>query len=112
MDVLGWHAATRTLLIIEVKSRFTDLQSMLVSLARKLRVVPDAVREQRGWDAAHVGRIVVACGSAENRSVLARHASTFEAALPAQAKQIRRWLRQPEGPLSGVWLMTRDLVER
>jgi transcriptional regulator with XRE-family HTH domain len=112
VDVLGWHAASRTLLIIEVKSRFTDLQAMLVSLARKLRVVPDAAREDRGWDAAHVGRIVVAYGSAENRSVLARHASTFDAALPARANEIRRWLRHPKGPLSGVWLMSRDLVER
>lgn len=112
VDVLGWHVATRTLLIIEVKSRFTDLQAMLVSLARKLRVVPDAVREERGWDLAHVGRVVVTYGSAENRSILARHASTFDVALPARAKEIRPWLRHPEGPLSGVWLMSRDLVER
>jgi hypothetical protein len=112
VDVLGWHPATRTLLIIEVKSRFTDLQAMLVSLARKLRVVPDAAREDRGWDATHIGRIVVAYGSAENRAVLARYASTFDAALPARANEIRRWLRHPEGALSGVWLMSRDVAER
>ncbi len=112
VDILGWHPATRTLLIIEVKSRFTDLQAMLVSLARKLRVVPDAAREARGWDAAQVGRVVVAYGSAENRAVLARFASTFDTALPARATEIRRWLRNPGGPLSGVWLMSRDVVER
>jgi transcriptional regulator with XRE-family HTH domain len=111
VDVLGWHAATRTLLIIEVKSRFTDLQAMLVSLARKLRVVPDLARETRAWDAAHVARIVVAYGSAENRAILARFGSTFDAALPARANVIRRWLRHPDGPLSGVWLMSRDVVD-
>lgn len=112
VDLLGWHLATRTLLIVEVKSRFTDLQAMLVSLARKLRVVPDAVREEFGWDAAQVGRIVVAYGSAENRAVLARYASIFDTALPARANDIRRWLGRPDGPISGVWLMSRDVVER
>jgi transcriptional regulator with XRE-family HTH domain len=112
VDVLGWDPASRTLLIIEVKTRFTDLQAMLVSLARKLRVVPDAVREERAWDAVHIGRIVVAYGSAENRAVLARYASTFDAALPARANEIRRWLARPEGPLSGVWLVSRDVVDR
>jgi transcriptional regulator with XRE-family HTH domain len=48
VDFLAWHAATRTLLIVEVKSRLLDLQDMLIAIARKLRLVPDVVREQRG----------------------------------------------------------------
>ncbi len=56
VDVLAWHAQTRTLLIVEVKSAFTDLQAMLASLGRKLRLVPDVVREDRGWDPLAVGR--------------------------------------------------------
>jgi transcriptional regulator with XRE-family HTH domain len=111
VDILAWHPATRTLLIVEVKSRFTDLQAMLMSLARKLRVVPDAAREARGWDAVHVGRIVVAYGSAENRAVVARFASTFDAALPARATEVRAWLRHPTGLLSGVWLLSREVVD-
>lgn len=43
VDILGWHASTRTLLIVEVKSRFTDLQEMLLSLGRKLRLVPGGI---------------------------------------------------------------------
>src|SRR6476619_544631 len=27
VDILGWHAASRSLLVVEVKSRFTDLQA-------------------------------------------------------------------------------------
>src|SRR5690242_19183291 len=54
VDVLGWHAATRTLLIVEVKSRFTDLQEMLLSLGRKLRLVPDEARRELGWDAVSI----------------------------------------------------------
>jgi transcriptional regulator with XRE-family HTH domain len=109
VDILAWHAATRTLLIVEVKSRFTDLQAMLLSLARKLRVVPDAVRRDHGWDADTVGRIVVAYGTAENRGVVRRHAAMFDAALPARSIEIRRWLRSPTSAISGVWLVSDDV---
>jgi len=110
VDVLGWHAQHRTLLIVEVKSRFTDLQAMLLSLARKLRVVPDVARTERGWDAVNVARVVVAYGTAENRAVVAGHASTFDTSLPARAAEIRSWLRNPSRPLSGIWLMSQDVV--
>jgi hypothetical protein len=110
VDVLAWHARTRTLLIVEVKSRFTDLQAMLLSLARKLRVVPDVVRRDRGWDAAEVARIVVVHGSAQNRAVVVRYHSSFESTLPARASQIRRWLRDPSGPLAGVWFVSPEAL--
>jgi transcriptional regulator with XRE-family HTH domain len=110
VDILGWHAATRTLLIIEVKSRFTDLQDMLLSLGRKLRLVPDEVRRELDWDPIAVGRIVVAPGTTENRNVINRHRATFDTALPAQATAIRRWIRAPHGPIAGVWLLSSDTL--
>ena len=110
VDLLAWHAATRTLLIVEVKSRMTDLQDMLLSLGRKLRLVPDEVRRQIGWDAVAVGRIVVAPGTTESRAVLQRHRSMFDVSLPYRAMEIRRWLRTPRGPISGVWLVSWDVL--
>jgi DNA-binding Xre family transcriptional regulator len=110
VDVLAWHAPTRTLLIVEVKSRFTDLQAMLLSLGRKLRLVPGIVREDLGWDAAAVGRIVVVSGTAQNRSVTAAHRSIFDASFPARAGDIRGWLRSPVGPIAGVWFVSTGAV--
>ncbi len=110
VDVLGWHAASRTLLIVEVKSAFTDLQAMLLSLGRKLRVVPDLVRRQNGWDPIAVSRIVIASGTAANRAVVDRHPSIFAVSLPATAREIRNWIRAPVGPIAGVWLVSDDLV--
>ena len=100
VDVLAWHARTRTLLIVEVKSRLTDLQDMLMSLGRKLRLVPDEARRQLGWDPVAVGRIVVAPGTTESRAVLVRHRSTFDISLPARAMEIRRWVRSPHGTIA------------
>ncbi len=112
VDVLAWHASTRTLLIVEVKSRFTDLQAMLLSLGRKLRLVPDEARRELDWDPLAVGRIVVAPGTTENRNVTDRYQATFEATLPARATDIRRWIRSPVGPIAGVWLLSSDVLRR
>jgi hypothetical protein len=112
VDIMAWHAATRTLLIVEVKSRFADLQAMLLSLARKLRLVPGVAREHVGWDAIAVGRIVVTYASHGNRSVLAKHTATFDAALPARSVAIRSWLRSPTGPIAGVWLVAPGTLSR
>ena len=110
VDVLGWHAPTRTLLIVEVKSRLMDLQELLLSLGRKLRLVPDAVRRDLGWDAAFVGRILVVPGSSETRTILARHRSIFDSSLPVSTTELRRWIRAPNGPIAGVWLVSREVL--
>ena len=112
VDVLGWHAATRTLLIVEVKSRFTDLQEMLLSLGRKLRLVPEEARRELGWDALAVGRIVVVPGTTESRSIVKRHTATFASTLPATSESIKHWIRKPEGPMSGIWFLSRDVLSR
>jgi transcriptional regulator with XRE-family HTH domain len=110
VDILGWHASTRTLLIVEVKSRLTDLQDLLLSLGRKLRLVPDLARRELGWDPISVARVLVVPGSSETRTILARHRAIFDSTLPSSTMAIRRWIRDPTGPIAGVWLVWRDAV--
>jgi transcriptional regulator with XRE-family HTH domain len=111
VDILAWHPGTRTLLIIEVKSTFTDLQAMLVSIARKLRVVPDLVRQERGWDPVAVGRVVVVAGTTANRAIVAAHPAIFDVSFPARTRAVRSWLRAPSGPIAGIWFVSGDAVE-
>jgi transcriptional regulator with XRE-family HTH domain len=106
VDVLAWHAATKTLLIVEVKTVLTDLQATFSSLARKVRIVPMLVRRELGWDAQVVGRLLVLPASHGNRTAVSHHAATFDSLLPARMPGIRSWLRQPAGPLAGVWFLT------
>jgi transcriptional regulator with XRE-family HTH domain len=110
VDVLAWHASTRTLLIVEVKSAFTDLQAMLLSLGRKLRLVPDLVRRERGWDAVAVGRVLVVAGTTSNRAVVAAHPAVFDVSFPARAREVKSWLGAPSGPIAGIWFVSRDTV--
>ena len=105
VDILAWQAPTRTLLIVEVKTRLTDLQAMLMTLSRKVRVVPGDAAERLGWARSGLGTIVVAAATHGNRSVVAAHRATFDAAFPARTAAVKRWLRSPSGDLAGVWFV-------
>jgi transcriptional regulator with XRE-family HTH domain len=106
VDVLAWHAATRTLLIVEVKSILTDLQATFASFATKVRIVPGLVRRERGWDARRIGRVIVLPGTTANRSTVARHQATFDATFPERMPGMRPWLRRPDRDLGGLWFLS------
>lgn len=101
IDVLGWHAATACLLIIEVKSVVPDAQGTLLPLDRKARVGRKVARD-RGWEAGTVSRLLVLPDRTVNRRRVNRFAALFDAALPSRGSAVRRWLRRPVGTLSGL----------
>lgn len=101
IDILAFHRATGSLLVIEIKSVVPDMQSMLAGLDRKGRLARDIARE-RGWDANAVTRLLVLPDDRTARRRVAAHATTFRTALPARTVEVRRWLRRPEGTRHGV----------
>jgi transcriptional regulator with XRE-family HTH domain len=105
VDVLAWHAAKRALLLVEVKTRLTDLQRFLMSMSKKVRLVPAVVAEERGWKRSGLGHLVVVLDSHANRSTVASHEATFAATFPARTARVRAWLRSPVGDLAGVWFL-------
>jgi transcriptional regulator with XRE-family HTH domain len=110
VDVLAWHPGERILLIIEVKATLTDLQDLLSSLSKKLRVVPDAARTELGWDPNHIARIVVVAATHLNRAIVARHRATFDSSFPARSRQVKAWLERASGPIAGVWFVPNSAV--
>lgn len=110
VDVLAFHAGARTLLIVEVKATLTDIQSMLGSLSRKVRVVPGLAESELGWDAAAVGHLLVVAGTKRNRAVVAGHRSTFDAAFPARSRSCRSWVARPRGSLAGLWFVSNSAL--
>ena len=65
----------------------------------------------RGWHARRVWRLLVVNESRTSRRRVDGHAHTFDAQLPARAREIRRALREPAlGParLGGVWFLSDD----
>jgi transcriptional regulator with XRE-family HTH domain len=106
VDILAWHPGKRALLLIEVKTRLTDLQRLLMSLSKKLRLVPGLVSEERRWERRALGHIVVMLDTRANRSTVARHQATFAATFPSRTADVRGWLRSPTADLAGLWFLS------
>jgi transcriptional regulator with XRE-family HTH domain len=105
IDVLAWHAATDSLLVIEVKSVVPDSQATLYRLDRKARLAPQ-LAEERGWECRNVGRLLVVGESRTARRRVTTLAATYDTALPDRNVQVRRWIRKPTGPLAGLLFLT------
>lgn len=105
IDVFAWHPATRTLLIIEVKTVVPDAQGTLAPLDRKVRLAPRIGRE-RGLDPAQVSRLLVVGDQTASRRRITRFGALFEAALPARGWAVRRWLAKPVGSIAGLMFLS------
>lgn len=106
VDIVAWHATTRTLLIVEIKTRLIDLQELLATLDRKVRLAPQLLARQRGWVPQRIARLLVVEEGATARRVVAEHRTIFDSAFPARSRQVRRWLATPSDPLSGLWFLS------
>jgi transcriptional regulator with XRE-family HTH domain len=105
IDILAFHPATGSLLVIEIKSVVPDMQSMLASLDRKGRLAVDVARE-RGWTVVSVSRLLVLPNDRTARRRVEDHAATFRTALPARTREVRRWLSVPKGRIHGVMFVS------
>jgi transcriptional regulator with XRE-family HTH domain len=105
IDILAFHAPTGALLVIEIKSVVPDLQGMLGSLDRKVRLAGDIAR-QRGWRVRSVSRLLVLPDDRTARRRVDRHAAIFATALPGRTIAARRWLARPEGTFAGILFLT------
>jgi transcriptional regulator with XRE-family HTH domain len=101
IDVLARHARTESLLVIEVKSVVPDIQATLAGVDRKARLAP-RIGLDRGWKAAAVSRVLILPDDRTARRRVARFSATFDQAFPARTVEVRRWVRKPDGPISGI----------
>jgi transcriptional regulator with XRE-family HTH domain len=101
IDVLAFQPAPACLLVVEVKSVLPDLQATLVAIDRKARLAP-RIGADRGWRTTTVSRLLVLPNDRTVRRRVAAHAAVLGAAFPTQTVQVRRWLRRPNGAISGL----------
>ena len=100
IDLLAWHASSRTLLVIEIKTEIVDLQEMLGTLDRKSRLALRVARD-RGWNPRGVATWLVVAEGTANRRRVANHRALIRSALPAAGSEMRMWLRHPSGSIRG-----------
>jgi len=101
IDLLSWHAPTRTLLVIELKTEIVDIQNLLGTADRKTRLAARIARE-RGWIPASVATWVIVAEGPTNRRRVATHHALLRTAFPADGRDMRRWLQQPAGRIAAL----------
>ena len=96
IDILAWHPGRRALLVIELKTDVVDVNELVGTLDRKVRLAP-RIAAERGLQAASTSTWLVIGESRTNRRRVEAHAAMLDGALPDDRRAIRRWLRDPVG---------------
>lgn len=94
VDLLTWHSPTRTLLVVELKTILTDLQDLVSTVDRKVRLA-GWIAEPLGWQPLSVAALVVVAENRTNRRRVAAHRSLLGAAFPHDGRALAGWLRDP-----------------
>jgi transcriptional regulator with XRE-family HTH domain len=106
-DLLAWHPSSRSLLVVEVKSRIGDVQEMLGRVDVKVRLGP-LLAAQCGWpQPASVVAALVLKDDRAARAVLVRHPATF-ARYGLRGRAALAWLRAPLSTSGLVWFEGTD----
>ena len=101
IDLLAWHAATRSLLVIELKTAIVDIGELLGTFDRKVRNAW-VIARNLGWDPGSVSSALIVADSSTNRRRIAAHAATFRSALPDRIIGLRRWMTTPAATVHAV----------
>ena len=101
IDVLAWHAATRTLLVVEVKTELTSIEETLRKHDAKQRLAPFAAADRFGWGSpSAVCRALVLPESSTTRRRMERHDAVLGQAYRLRGLAARSWLAGPTSPAS------------
>lgn len=105
IDLLAAHHATHMVAICELKSEVTSYEQTQRRFDSKRRLAHSLAMERFGWRPVAVGALLVVLDTTANRARLERVSSLIAASHPARNVEIRRWLRSPAEPLSGLWFV-------
>jgi hypothetical protein len=105
IDVLGAHEPSRSIVVGEAKSEWGSIEETIRRLDVKERLVSAIAEKRFGFVPAQVAVLLVFPEDRTARRIARRYDATLSAAFPARNAAIGRWLRQPDGPLRGLWFL-------
>jgi hypothetical protein len=101
IDLLCWHAATTSLLVVEIKTELVDFGELLGKLDVKERLA-GRVAARFDWRPRAVSTSLLVADSTANRRRASAHAALLRAALPADGRALARWLMRPSEPIHAL----------
>lgn len=113
IDILAWHEATCSLLVIELKTVLVDKGEIARKTDQRRRLAPE-IAAARGWTATTVSTWLVLSDTKTNRREVARNAALLRHSEAIDGHEMRAWLRQPRGIVSGIsfWSAPEAVVRR
>jgi transcriptional regulator with XRE-family HTH domain len=102
IDLLAWHAPTRTVLVIELKTELTSIEETIRRHDVKERLAATIGLERFGARPAAIARLLVLPGERTPRRHVAAFDNVLRRAYPARGRSAREWLSAPSGPMSGL----------
>jgi transcriptional regulator with XRE-family HTH domain len=105
IDQLGWHEAAAHLLVVELKTEFVDVNEMLGTLDRKLRLAP-RIAAEKGWRPRLVSGWLIVSDTRTNRRHAAAHASLLRTRFPMDGRSLPSFLDNPVSATFGVAFWT------
>jgi hypothetical protein len=106
IDLLGLRRSELIALIVEIKSEVTSWEETQRKFDEKVRLRPRILYEREGWRPTTVGKVIVVDETMTKRRRVAAAGVAASLAFPARGREIRPWIRQPSGPLSGIWFLS------
>lgn len=106
IDLPGWFAPTRSLLVVEVKTELASLEEALRKHDEKARLGRRVAADRLGWRVATIGRLLVLPATRTTRRRIADHAGVLGAAYPTRNRHVLAWLARPTGDMAGLALMS------
>lgn len=106
IDLLAWHPATYTILVVEIKTVIADLQGLLRPIDVKVRLAR-GIASELGWAARAVVPCLVVAEDTTARRRVAGHAALFSR-FALRGWAARRWLRAVEAVPTGLLLFVKS----
>jgi transcriptional regulator with XRE-family HTH domain len=106
IDLLGLRPAEAVALVTEIKSEVTSWEETQRRLDEKVRLLPKIVFERVGWRPRVVGKVLILDDTMTNRRRVASLGAAVQQAYPARTVDVRRWIREPVGPMAGIWFLS------
>ncbi len=101
IDIVAWHAATQTMLIVELKTRIVDINNLMATMDIRARMARRIARD-RGWAPTAIGLWVVMAPGRTNARILADHETVLRAKFPEDGRTMRGWLARPSGTVAAL----------
>jgi hypothetical protein len=105
IDLFAGHERSRSVFVGEAKSEWGSLEETLRRQDAKVRLAPKLALAAFGWQPQFIASVFILPDDMTNRRVAQRYAAAL-GGYPARGREIRAWLRGPDGPLAGIWFLS------